>query len=375
MHKLMTNKNTNISILIGTLGKGGAEKQSLLLANALKDSYKVTLLIQNSEKSDKEYMNFLLNEEINHICLNGGFFSRLRQLLKHLRISDTKILFSYLTLDNLLASMCKLFNRRLIVVGGVRNCFLPRVKYLLTKILHKYLMDYLIFNNHSGREAFVKDGFAPDKCISIPNCIDHIEPPFQRPDKQEINILTVGRFVEQKDFFTAINSFNTLQQSEHNGKKYKLTIIGYGKLEQSIRMYIDQNKIRNIEIIVRPNNLPEYYRSSDIFLSASKFEGFSNTIMEALNYSLPVVATNVGDNSFLVHDGKNGFLVPRSDSNRMAERIKILAVNPDLRNSMAAYGYTLLHKNYSIGSFIKNYCEFIEEILVDMQAPIPDEKK
>jgi glycosyltransferase involved in cell wall biosynthesis len=52
-----------------------------------------------------------------------------------------------------------------------------------------------------------------------------------------------------------------------------------------------------------------YLKESVIFLSTSLFEGVSNSIMEAMIAGLPVVATDVGDNSYFV---KNDLRLPRS---------------------------------------------------------------
>lgn len=54
---------------------------------------------------------------------------------------------------------------------------------------------------------------------------------------------------------------------------------------------------------------------ADIYLSTSLFEGTSNSIMEAMNADLPIVATNVGDNGLLVKNEINGFLCGKETGN------------------------------------------------------------
>lgn len=50
---------------------------------------------------------------------------------------------------------------------------------------------------------------------------------------------------------------------------------------------------------------------SDIYLQPSRTEGLSLSIMEALNYSLPVIGTRVGGIPEIVHEGENGYLLKR----------------------------------------------------------------
>ena len=54
---------------------------------------------------------------------------------------------------------------------------------------------------------------------------------------------------------------------------------------------------------------------------SSDSEGMPNSIMEALNFSLPVVSTDAGDANFLVKDGVTGFLVPIKDYKMLAEKL------------------------------------------------------
>ena len=101
--------------------------------------------------------------------------------------------------------------------------------------------------------------------------------------------------------------------------------------------------------------------TSDIYLSTSLFEGTSNSIMEAMNWSLPVVATKVGDNDILVRNGESGFLHPIGDVEGMAVSLNTLIGDISLRNKMGANGNQILRNQYSIELFEKRYIDLIEE--------------
>ncbi|MBO7272587.1 MAG: glycosyltransferase family 4 protein, partial [Bacteroidaceae bacterium] len=102
-------------------------------------------------------------------------------------------------------------------------------------------------------------------------------------------------------------------------------------------------------------------RDADIYLSTSLFEGTSNSIMEAMNWSLPVVATNVGDNNHLVIDGVNGTLHPIGDAKGMAESIANLLTNYELRKEYGLASNKNLRENYSMEIFEKRYLKLIEK--------------
>ena len=114
------------------------------------------------------------------------------------------------------------------------------------------------------------------------------------------------------------------------------------------------------DIHIKPNNVSELERNADIYISTSLFEGTSNSIMEALNWSLPVVATNVGDNDHLVIDGVNGYLHPIGDVTGLTTSLCKLLDSVELRNQMGVRSNQNLRENYSMEIFEKRYLDLIE---------------
>ena len=73
----------------------------------------------------------------------------------------------------------------------------------------------------------------------------------------------------------------------------------------------------------------------DIFVLASRFEGYPIAVMEAIASGLPVVATRVGGLPLAVTEDVNGYLVPPGRSDLLAERILRVAYDPAVRARMA----------------------------------------
>ena len=214
-----------------------------------------------------------------------------------------------------------------------------------------------IYNCYSGAEYFGKLGFSVDKNIVIPNCFPEISAPLLREDIDIKKIITVGRFDPQKDYETLIRSVARLNRSD-----FQLYIVGYGELEDQVRMWVSQYGLDEKTVTyIKPDNVAELERNADIYISTSLFEGTSNSIMEALNWSLPIVATNVGDNNYLVKDGENGFLHPVGDVDGISVSLSRLLDSVDLRNTMGVSGNQILRENYSVEVFEKRYVELIEK--------------
>jgi glycosyltransferase involved in cell wall biosynthesis len=90
------------------------------------------------------------------------------------------------------------------------------------------------------------------------------------------------------------------------------------------------------------NNVRDYLRQTDIYCQPSRSEAISLSIAEAMQFGVPVVATNVGGVSELVHNEENGFLVKPEDPKALADKLQILLDNKEMRDSMGAHSKSIL---------------------------------
>ena len=349
----------NIAILIPTINAGGAEKQASLLASLLSNKYKVYVILYSGEaKANITNVQRLEEANIKIHKLIGGTFAKTKELKSLLKENGIEILFNYLTRPNFIGSIAAKKAGVARIYNGIRNSRIDWWKLILERFAHNRYATGTIYNCYSGEEYFSSKGLKKEKAIVIPNCFPHISEPIVREDKEVKHIVTVGRFVPQKDYKTIIHTIAELKELRHD---FVMDIIGYGEEEQNIRGWIKEFDVEKyINIYIRPNNVQDIVRSSDIYLSTSLFEGTSNSIMEALNWSLPVVATNVGDNDHLVIDGKNGYLHPIGDAEGMAQSLSRLLDSIELRNRFGYESNLNLRNNYSVDIFEDRYLKLIE---------------
>ena len=81
--------------------------------------------------------------------------------------------------------------------------------------------------------------------------------------------------------------------------------------------------------------------------------------MEAMNACLPIVATNVGDNSRLISEGVSGFLHNIGDYAAMAESLKLLIDDYDKRIAFGIASHEILNENYSYDNFKYRYLKLM----------------
>jgi len=346
-----------IAIIVNTLQSGGAEKQSIYLYNALQANYETYLVVLHGIRVEDKLLGLVQENNQRILLLTGNLFSKILMLIKFYNSQNITHIFSFLTKPNFIGALTGRIAGVKFIYGSIRNSELPIWKSSLENFISNNLTTETIFNNYSGEQFFNNKGFS--KTRFIPNCFINIGAPATRNKTQIVKIITVGRFVEQKDYFTAIKAINELSSSF---TKFKFIIVGYGKLEQTIREEVKKHQLENYtEILINPDNIPKLLSQANIYLSTSLFEGTSNSIMEAMNASLPIVATNVGDNNRLVEEAANGFLHEIGDYKNMSRSLKILAEDYELRNQFGFLSNRILKENYSFEKFKNRYLKIIEQ--------------
>lgn len=354
----------NVAILIPSLSQGGAEKQAAILATVLSKHHSVDLYLlhgnnpiapQNAELLDKSKVRIHL--------LYGNIIYKVLRLKREFQYSNIDILFNFLTSCDVAGAIAARMAKVKRVYSGIRNARLEYHKMIADRFIHNHLATGTIYNCYSGASYFSTKRFKKEKNIVIPNGFLNIADPIKREDRTIKHIVTAGRFVPQKDYLTMIRIISQLKELRQD---FVMDIIGYGVEEDNIRRWIkDFGVDEYVNVYIKPDNVQEIVRNADIYLSTSLFEGTSNSIMEALNWSLPVVATNVGDNEKLVIDRDNGYLHPTGDVCGMAKSISILLNDIEMRNNYGAKSLNILKKNFSMEKFESRYLDLIVNIITN----------
>jgi len=102
---------------------------------------------------------------------------------------------------------------------------------------------------------------------------------------------TIARIVEQKDFPTLLNAFKYLTKVNPDSE---LIILGEGNLlPQMQRLAIELNIAKKVHWLGKHSDVDSYLNAMDTFILTSKYEGFGLVLLEAIQSSVPIVASNV----------------------------------------------------------------------------------
>ncbi|MBN1599804.1 MAG: glycosyltransferase [Bacteroidales bacterium] len=355
----MTAPVKKIGIYIGQLHFGGAEKQSLFLAEALKDKYEVEFIVFKGHRIENSYEKQLQKWQIPYYFLKGYSLFRVFKLYKIFRKKKYQAVFCYLPADQVIGTIIARLSGIKYVIGGIRNTKIVKKKFIITKKIQNRFQDYIIFNSQKALDIYCGNGYRKDKSLVIENTVLVDDNYVARIKNEKVKILMVGRFVTQKDYQNAVKAISYLYH-DLKIQNIRFIIAGFGEMETEIREWLKIYKIESVtDIHLKPDNLTELYRTSDLMLNSSIFEGMSNSIMEATSYGLPVVATETGDIQKLVTDGKSGYIVPVGDYKAMAEKLSILCSDSEKRVQFSRAAYKNLKNNYSFDRFKEKYKNFV----------------
>lgn len=171
--------------------------------------------------------------------------------------------------------------------------------------------------------------------------------------EQQVTFLFCGRFDNQKGIDFLLSAWKRIPLDLR--AKARLLLVGTGEREAEFR----RQAVGAPEIIfagkVNREAIPGYYRRAQIYLHPSKFEGMSNSILEALASGLPVITTDVAGNVDLVSPGHNGFLVSYGDTTELVNAIVILLHDRELRRKMGVNSRKLAESQYAMPVLFDDY--------------------
>lgn len=146
-------------------------------------------------------------------------------------------------------------------------------------------------------------------------------------------------------------------------KSFKLLILAGGDFNQ----FSDDMKRLGLEerIIVRENvlEIEEYLQAADLALYTSESESFCLSILEAMFFGCPSVATNVGGIPEVVEDGLTGLLVPSGDSESIAKALNDLIADAEKRKRLGENARIEASKRFSSDAIIHRYEELYRHLL------------
>ena len=190
----------------------------------------------------------------------------------------------------------------------------------------------------------------------------------QKAETSACQLLYVGIVRETKGILVLIEACRELKT---RGLKFGLNVVGrfdstafQNKVMEKVK---DDNLTDEIQFsgILTGNEKYACFYRADIFCYPTFYgpESFGLSLLEAMQFSLPVVATEWRGVPSVISNEVNGFLVPIKDSDAIADRLERLIENPQLRKAMGKKGREIYLEKFGI----EKYHDRMEKIFLSLE--------
>jgi glycosyltransferase involved in cell wall biosynthesis len=193
----------------------------------------------------------------------------------------------------------------------------------------------------------------PERSIVIHNAVDVVGAPRSRHDRALPRLVAVGRLKAPKDFLTLVRALAALPEGS-----FEALIVGDGPDRAQVEAEIRRLGLaERVELAGERDDVPQLLAASDVFVLASRSEGLPVSVLEAMAAELPVAASAVGGLAELVDDGGTGILVPAGDEVALAEALRRLVADPELRRKLGAAGRARAEAEFDLAEFRRAHLE------------------
>lgn len=356
----------NLLFMIGSLGRGGAERVVCTLANGLvRKDISITIVTLASSKTSYRLDNRIKHISLSHVKSIKGLSTLKKVLLirKHVKLSNYDMCISFTTKVNTVALLSIIGLKQKIIVSERNDPYrdpVDKLSRLLRRILYRFADGY-VFQTEDARDYFSKK--IQNKGQIIPNPVNEYLPPPYVGERDKV-IVTALRLEAQKNIPLLIDSFKLLVKDH---PEYTLEIYGEGSQEKVIKEYIKSYNLDN-KVYLKGFSQEIYsdILKAKMFVLPSDYEGMSNAMVEAIALGVPTISTDhpIGGARMIIEDGKNGLLTKVKDVNMLYEKMKYLIENEQISEYIGKNGLRL-REELSVEKIIDMWIKYIYEVCVN----------
>ncbi len=338
-----------VAFVIPQIGKGGAERVVVNLANQLVErGHEVSIYTILSQQ-----VQYPLDVRVKHIYLGEvssnkllRVFERMRRLTKLLKEADLDTIIAF---DRTYGMSCGLKSGKRIIASERNDPYSNMGKYSFEKRFRDRVYkqaDMVVFQTEYAK-AYFSPKIQAHSCI-IPNPVSSAVLPMPFEGLREKTVVTACRLTEQKNIPMMLRAFCKFHKTY---PEYSLHLYGDGHLLDAMTALAEQLGIGECVVFHGyTEGLPEKIHKAGMYISSSDYEGISNSMLEALAMGIPTICTDcpAGGAQMSIQNGENGILVPVGDADALCDAMVRVASDPLFATSIGREAVKI-RERFSIG--------------------------
>lgn len=377
-------KSSRILYLLPTLASGGTERQAVELVRHL-DRSRFEPIVVVIYGLDRVLVEIPLGNtrllSLRKPLGKLGNLVALWRLWRIIRKEKPAIVQSFLRIADLYARIAGTLagHRRIVTSLRTRIAgFWTPAWQRTERILWRRSVSIVSNSHAAAREARELLGVPESRLRVIPNGVDLVR--FQpgldwRAPREELGLAPsdlvlgmVARYSPVKDHATLLTAVAQMVRSGY-WPEYAKCLLAGGTTFQEARDKVErQIRELNLESIVRPmgvmDKVERVYAAVDWLILPSRYEGFPNSILEAMACGKPVILSDAANAEGIVAEGETGFVFPAGDVLALVDcLLKAFAVPAERRVAMGRAARTRVEGGFSTGLMTRRFEQLYDELL------------
>ena len=364
----------NLIFFLSRFTYGGAGLSIFKLCKALpKNKYNINIICLNECSFDKKFKKlkikvFKLRYKKTFFAMPKIFFL-IKKILKNRYKKN--ILISNIHYTNVLSIIFLrlISNLKIILVERTPleelNIYFSKIDFLkknfikfLIRIFYRF-SDEIVCNSKTIVKQYEKKFNIKSKTINPPSLVNFSKlKPKKIRNKKDIIITTICRLSNEKGIEIILNALKISKI-----KNYKFYIVGDGEEKDNLINLSKKLKIsQNVKFFGLLKKINPILRNTDLFINSSYFEGFPNSVVEAINFNIPVICSqSYGGINEILLNGKCGTTFKNGDSKDLSNKINKFYLNPNKFNLMSKIAKINI-KIFSLQNNLSNYDKLFNKI-------------
>jgi glycosyltransferase involved in cell wall biosynthesis len=243
-------------------------------------------------------------------------------------------------------------------------------------------MEQLSIHRADGRTApsfdmanrvITRIGLPERSILPIPNAVDTGRFPLRkdRDDRGPVRIIHIGRMERVKGVFTLADALRKLFD---DCERIECTFIGgdqrmpngescLDQVKKRLGSAVDRGHLRFLGKVDDSQMMDELADSDLAVVPSLNYESFSYTCAEAMTVGLPVVASRIGGIPETVIEGECGLLITPGNSDELAQQLRVLIRDKDLRERMGVSGRNSAINRFGLDATGRQTLDYYREVL------------
>ena len=300
-------------------------------------------------------------------------------IYKYINNEDFDIVHTHLGISSLLGRIAAKLSgvSKIIMTEHLWSDFNEDMNYLVNKIhlfiyflLAKFTTDKIIAVSEAVKSFLVNEAWVSKNKVKV--IYNGVEVKKNKTYNFKKNKFIDKYNINKKDFLIGIIGrlsaekghkylFEAIKKNKNNN--FKLLVIGEGKLENELKEYANKENIEDKIIFTGfIDDIDLIYSLIDLIILPSVRECLPMVLLEAMNYEIPAIASNVGGVSEVIKEGENGLLVEPKNVEEINEALNFFLENSNKIKRMGKNGKLILINKFSEEEMIQKTVDIYLDI-------------